>query len=94
MTKRKDRTDKILGIGLALTFISFWTTIIAGFFGDQNIVAPWSTLTYMVCAAIVMYKSIGIEVKGYFWRNILGTILLWAVLIIPYIIILACKGLL
>lgn len=94
MSKINRSTDLSMGIAIILILVTFWATIICGIVGDTNIVAPYSTFTYMICTAIIMYKSIGVEVKGYLWRIMVGTILLWAILIGLYLIILAIKGIL
>ena len=95
MSKRQwSKADIILTTTMFLVPICYWTVIIAGVFGDTNYFAPIGTIVYMLSTSIVIYQVADEGAKHYYLRTLLYVIILWAALIVPYLIILAIKGIL
>lgn len=91
MKKKTNQTDYLGGILLLVLWALVFVQIGCGLFGDTTIVAPWSMLIYAICTVI---GAIKLRENNKIIKLVLVFLCAEAIQIVPYLVILAVKGLL
>ena len=88
---KTNRAECIGMVAIMLLTIFFWVLVVCGIVGDTICVAPWAIICYVACAVYIVNVTLN---KGRTLRKLLLFLIIVIMQLIPYIIILAIKGLL